>query len=108
MDLPSSHPHCIIATYETARIAFKNRKDAITAEKSKDLWLLETVLTPDNDTEASHPNSKSRKRAHSPEAEPRENTRIFCQIPWPKGPQVTKEQLEEEFFNHFAHLGVLE
>ena len=90
------------------RIAFKNQEDATVAEKPKDLWLLETALTPDNNIEASRLQSKSRKRAHSPEPESRENTCIFCQIPWPKDPQVTKEQHEKEFFNHFAHLGVLE
>ena len=95
-------------TTQTAQIAFKNQNDAIAAEKPKDLWLLETVLTPDNDTEASRLQSKPRKRAHSPEAEPKENTRIFCQISWSKDPQVTKEQLEEEFFNYFAYFGVLE
>ena len=64
-------------TTQTARIAFKYQEDATEAEKSKDLWLLETTLMPDNDIETSHPQTKPRKRAHSPESEPREKTRIF-------------------------------
>ena len=95
-------------TTQTARIAFRNQKDAIAAEKSKALWLLETALAPDNNIEASHPQLKARKRADFPDHEPKENTRLFCQIPWPRDPQVTKEQLEDEFFNHFARFGVLE
>ena len=51
---------------------------------------------------------KPRKRIHAPEPETKDQTRIFCQIPWTKDQKVTQEQLEEEFFYHFAHFGTLE
>ena len=47
-------------TTQTARITFKNQKDATVAERSKDLWLLENALAPDNDRMPTSP-QKSRK-----------------------------------------------
>ena len=84
-------------TTQTTRIKFKTLDGAAGAERNKDLWLLEATLHSKVEQETAKPQrTTTRKRTHSPDTESR---RLFCQIPWAKGPSAkTPEQIEEEFF----------
>ena len=94
-------------TTQTTRIKFKTLEGAAGAERNKDLWLLEATLNSKAEQGTAKPQrTTTRKRTHSPDVEPR---RLFCQIPWAKGPPGrATEQIEEEFFRHFAQFGTLE
>ena len=94
-------------TTQTTRIKFKTLDGAAGAERNKDLWLLEATLNSKVEQGTVKPQrTTTRKRTHSPDIESR---RLFCQLPWAKGPSArTPEQIEEEFFRHFAQFGTLE